>query len=582
MPSAQTADSSHLLAFIWSHRRRFAPGLTFAVARILTISPLPLIFRHIIDVQMKAGDARGILLMALLVVGLLVAHQWLSVLGAVRLGREVSDIVLELRADLFSKIQFLAFGYLDRQKTGRLLSKYAFDTQKVDAVMMPILNSFVPDTVFSLITMVILVAMNWQLALVVFLMLPVFAFMRARYFSRFQHQHEANRLAQEQLTGAASEIFTALRLVRSHGEEEKAEAQLGENTAAVARSRVQLIDVSSRFSAFSFGMIKALSLIVVAGGALLAIHSQITTGAVVAFVAGLPALLTPIQMFAQISDQYFLGQEAFRSARELLDAPYVEGWTGTRRSERLRGALAFDHVTFRYPGTERGAVREFSLTVEAGEKIALVGASGAGKSTLVNLLLGLYAPDTGEIRIDGVAQRDLDMRWFRRQAALVMQENFLLSGTIADNLRFGRADATEAEVIEAAELAQAMEFIRKMPEGLGTKVGERGATLSGGQRQRLAIARALLRNPALLILDEPTSALDYESEKLIQLALDRVSDGRTVVTIAHRLSTIRGADRIVVLREGRIVEMGDYATLVAQNGPFAQMVAAGTAGAVGA
>jgi ABC-type multidrug transport system fused ATPase/permease subunit len=314
---------------------------------------------------------------------------------------------------------------------------------------------------------------------------------------------------------------------------------------------------------------------------LLAIHGHITTGAVVAFVAGLPSLLTPIQMFAQISDQYFLGQEAYRSVRELLDAPYVEGWHGTRRLAQLRGALVFERVSFGYPGTERGAVRDFTLEVRAGEKIALVGPSGSGKSTLVNLLLGLYAPDNGVIRIDDVPQRDLDMRWFRQQAALVMQENHLLSGTIAENLRFGRADATDAEVIEAAELAQAMEFIRKMPEGLATRVGERGATLSGGQRQRLAIARAILRNPALLILDEPTSALDYESERLIQVALDGMSAGRTVITIAHRLSTIRDADRIIVLREGQIVEIGDYATLVAKKGLFHQMVAAGSTDGIG-
>jgi ATP-binding cassette, subfamily B, bacterial len=570
VPSAQLPDS--LLRFLWDQRRAFLPGLGFAILRILTIAPLPIIFQRILDVHLKSGDERGILLLSALTVALLVIHQLCSVRCAALLATSVAQVVLDLRGRIFQKVQFLSFGYLDRQQTGRLLSKYSFDTQKVEGVIMPVLNGFIPDTLYSLITFVVLVSLNYQLALVVVLMLPVFAIMRARYFARFRAKNEANRVAQENLTGAANEMFTALKLVRVYGEEAQAADHLAASNDAVARSRVELVTVSTSFGAFSFAAIKVLSLVVIAGGAILAIHGQVTVGTVIAFVAGVPILVNPIQMFAGVSEQYFTAEAGYRSIHELIDAPYVEEWHGVRRPEPLRGRITFDRVQFRYPDNERGAINDLSLDLAAGEKVAFVGPSGAGKSTLANLLLGLHRAQTGEIRIDGIPQAELDLRWFRRRTALVMQESILLSGTISDNLRFSRTDATDEEIRAAARLANAEEFILRLPDGYETRVGERGALLSGGQRQRLAIARAILRDPAVLILDEPTSALDYESERLIQQALDNLARGRTVITIAHRLSTIRHADRIVVLNEGRIVEQGTFAQLSTAGGYFTKLL----------
>ena len=572
MSTAPAQLPASLLRFLWSHRRDFLPGLGLAILRILTIAPLPLIFQRILDVHLPARDQAGILWLSALTVGLLVAHQFCSVAGASLLAKITARVVLDLRGDIFQKIQYLSFGYLDRQQTGRLLSKYAFDTQKVEGVIMPILNSFIPDSLYSLLTFAVLVSLNRPLALVVVLMLPVFAIMRTRYFNRFRDKNEANRLAQEKLTGAANELFTALKLVRVYGEEAQAAGHLAASNDAAARSRVELVAVSTSFGAFSFAAIKVLSLVVVAGGALLAIHGQVSVGTVIAFVAGVPVLVGPIQMFASVSEQFFTAEAGYRSINELIDAPYVEEWHGTRRPDPLRGAITFDRVQFRYQDSDRGAINDLGLEIRAGEKIAFVGPSGAGKSTLANLLLGLHRAQSGEIRVDGIPQAELDLRWFRRRTALVMQESILLSGTIADNLRFARTEATDEELRAAARLAHAEEFILRLPQGYDTRVGERGALLSGGQRQRLAIARAILRDPAILILDEPTSALDYESERLIQQALDNLARGRTVITIAHRLSTIRHADRIVVLNEGRVVEQGTFAQLSVSGGYFAKLL----------
>jgi ABC-type multidrug transport system fused ATPase/permease subunit len=336
--------------------------------------------------------------------------------------------------------------------------------------------------------------------------------------------------------------------------------------------------VSAVFGTFTYVSIQAIAALVVAGGAILAINGQMTIGTLVAFIAGLPVILSPVQMVIGLSEPWFAGRESYASIKELIDSPYVEEWHGSRRETRLTGDIVFDRVAFTYPETEKRVIHDLSLTIRPGENVALVGPSGSGKSTLANLLLGLYAPTTGQILIDGVPQREWDMRWIRRQMAVVMQESILLSGTVEENIRFAHAAATEEEVRAAAQLANAEEFILKMPQGYATPVGERGVTLSGGQRQRLAIARAILRNPPVLILDEATSALDYESERLIQQAIERLAQGRTVITIAHRLSTIKNADRIIVLRDGAILEEGDYASLLARGGAFAELIQAQTLG----
>ena len=571
---SQNDSQKNLIGFIWAQRRDYVPGLALAIARIVVIAPMPLIFQNIIDRQLPAKSVSGVLWLSSLTVVLLIVHQWLSVAGAVALGKTVSRIILRLRAGIFERIQYLSFAYLDRERTGRLLSKYAFDTQKVDSVVMPILNSFVPDTIYALLTFCILVALNWQLSLVVVLMLPIFAVMRWRYFEDFQKRHAQSRVAQEKLTGAASEMFATLRLVRSYGQEKQAGNQLDDSNQEVYRTRIELIGTSSGFGAFSFASVRFLTLLVIAGGALLAIYGHITTGEVLAFVAGVPVLVSPIQMFAQISEQYFTGQEAYNSIRELMDSPEVEAWKGTTILRPMRGRIEFDRVSFSYSQSRKGGLHELTLDIQPGERVAFVGPSGAGKTTVANLILGLYCPNAGVIRIDGSPQADLDMRWFRQNTAVVMQESILLSGTIEDNIRFARCDATDEEVREAVRLANAESFIRNLPDGLKTIIGERGTMLSGGQRQRISIARAILRNPAILILDEPTSALDYESERLIQEALENLEGGRTVITSAHRLSTIRNADRIVVLQDGRIVEQGSFEKLSGQGSYFSTLLAA--------
>ncbi len=562
-----------LIGFFWSARREYAFGLCIALSRILIICWSPLILKRMLDRDMALGDWTDLLLMSLLSIAMLFGHQLVMVTGSVMLGRAVSGMTFRLRKRVFDKIHDLSFSYLDRTKAGQLLSKYSFDTQKIDGMVMPTLNGFLPNSLYSLLTFAVLIYLDWRLSLAILLLLPILAVIRSLYFKRMQKQHEVNRVTQEKLTGIASEYLGATRLVRSYGREEKASLVVGEQSQHVADERVKMVRLGASFGAFTWASQQFLMVTVVAGGVMLAIFGKVTAGTVVAFVSALPALVQPIQMFANIADQWFLGAEAYRSVRELLLEKEVEQWQGTRRLESISGQIEFDHVNFRYSGATRDAISDFSIKINAGEKVAFVGSSGAGKSTVSGLLLGLYAPGTGTIRIDGVPLHDLDVRWMRRQAALVMQESLLLSGTISDNIRFAEDDASEEDVLRAARLAHATEFIERLPEGFKTVIGERGVMLSGGQRQRISIARAILRDPAILILDEPTSALDYESERLIQDALDELVKGRTVITIAHRLSTIRNSDRIVVMHEGKVVEQGTFDDLISRQGHFHRMLA---------
>lgn len=564
-----------LTGYLWYNRRRLTRGLGLALLRSLAIAPCPWLFQRMIDVAVPARDHAAILELGGVFLVLLAVHYVFSVWGSKEIAAAMAQMMVELRSRLFFKLQFLSFGYLDQQKTGRLLSKYAFDTQKVETLLYNILNQFLPNVLYGGSIFIILAVLNWRLAIVLGLVLPVYALAKYQFFSRIQSSNNEARIAQEKLTGTASEYISALRLVRSFGEEQQAEADLDRSSVDFARRRVQQSTVNAVYGTFWYVSTQVISLVVMAGGALLAIRGTISYGTLFAFVAGLPIVLGPIQAFVNLSEQYFVGRESYASIKELIDSAYVEAWHGTRRVNRVSGEIIFENVSFAYPtAPQRRVLHHFSLHVRVGERLAFVGPSGSGKSTLANLLLGLYAPTEGRILIDGVPQSEWDMRWIRRQFAVVLQDSLLLSGSIADNLRFARADATDAEIQAAAREANAEEFILNLPDGYSTLVGERGATLSGGQRQRLAIARAILRNPPVLILDEATSALDYESERLIQEALDRLAAGRTVITIAHRLSTIRNSDRIIVLDAGRLSEEGDFNTLTARGGAFSRLVAA--------
>ncbi len=564
--------SPTLIRFVIAEGKALRWGVFIAILRSVAIAPLPWLFGVMIDRHVPAANIQGILVTAWIFVALLLLHMAFAVSAARRIGSGVTSIVKDLRSLIFNRLQFLHFAYLDRSTSGRLLSKYAFDTQKIQDLTVLILNQFLPTFCYGLTVMIIILLVDWRLSLVVLLVMPMVYTAQRLFRTRLNKNNQAVRLAQEKLIGNANEMISALRLVRSLGEEEKAENRLQHDNRHVAETRVGLINIASVFGTYIFVNNQFITLIVVGAGALMVIKGTLSVGALFSFMAALPIIMQPFVMITQFIEQYAMGQEAYTSIRELVCNDNVEPWSGHEYPAEFRGDIRFSGVHFAYPGKEDQPVfHDLSLHIRPGENVALVGSSGSGKSTIANLILGLYASTQGTITIDGIAQTQLDMRRFRRHCAIVLQENVLLSGSVIENIRFAKGDASDDEVRAAAIAANADEFIRNLPEGYNSIIGERGVSLSGGQKQRLSIARAILRNPRVLILDEATSALDNESEALIQQALERLSAGRTVITIAHRLSTIRNADRIIVLGQGRILEEGDYETLSTANGPFSRM-----------
>lgn len=562
-----------LLQFIRSEMKHLWAGVLIALLRSICIAPLPWLFGFMIDRQVASGDISGILVTAWVFIGLLFLHMVFSVTAARKIGSGVTAIVRDLRSLIFNRLQFLHFGYLDRSTSGRLLSKYAFDTQKVQDLSLVILNQILPTFFYGFCVMLMMMVVDWRLSMLVLLIMPMVMSARKLFQKKLKDQNHEVRMAQESLTGSANEMISALRLVRSLGEEEKAERRLHVENHQVAETRVGLINISSVFGTYIFVNNQLVSLIVIASGSILVIRGYMSLGELFSFSAAIPIIMQPFAMITQFIEQYAMGQESYSSIRELVCNTYVETWKGTKFPPDFRGDIRFDKIEFAYPGKESQPVfTGLDLHIRPGENVALVGASGSGKTSIANLILGLYTPGGGRILVDGIPQDELDMRTFRRHCAIVLQENVLLSGPVIENIRFAKSSANDEEVLEAARAANADEFIRLLPEGYRTVIGERGISLSGGQKQRLSIARAILRNPRVMILDEATSALDNESEALIQQALERLSKGRTVITIAHRLSTIRNADRIIVLGNGNILEEGSYETLCDAGGAFSKMV----------
>lgn len=561
-----------LLGFIASQSSTLRYFVFWRFVSVVLVAPFPVITQHIVDIDIPAGDSENVILLTAAALGLLLLHFVTRRMSVTSLSTRMQGIMRALRARLFYKLNFIHFGFLDSIQTGRLLSKYAIDTSNIEYTTIILITSIIPELLRSVFLIAALAYIDAWLLLIMLISIPFFAAIRWYFLRHLESTNRRVRLAREVMAGRASEFISAIKLVRSFGQEQVAEQQMEELSDAYSDQRVAQMKLNQSMGYILFSAITAITICAVAVGALLVIEERLSVGALVAMAGALPICLQPINMLAQFSIQYILGAEGYRSIKELTDSSYVERWRGTTRLSPMRGQVSFEDVFFSYEAGKSLVISSFSAEIKPGEHVAIIGPSGSGKTSLLSLMLGFYAPDKGVIKIDGISQCDLDIHDFRRQCAIVLQDNLLLSGTLLDNIRFGRPSATLEDVRQAVEDANAWQFIRDLPDGIETEVGERGANLSGGQRQRIAIARALLRDPRILVFDEATSSLDYESERLVQQAIDRVSRGRTTITIAHRLSTIRNADRIIVLEKGKKVGEGSWEELASQQGAFRDLL----------
>ena len=475
-----------------------------------------------------------------------------------------SDIVFDLRQNLFTHLQRLSLKFHQSRPTGTLLSRLMSDVTEAQRMISGgIINVFI-EVFCGILAMAVLLWIDWRMTLVLMAILPLFAWLYRRVNP---HIREVSHRVQEQrsvLSGEAVERLSGIVLVQSFAQEKSESSHFATQSEELKLRTVQRGTLNTILKSISQFLTKlgGYSLWVV--GAIIAITAgTMTVGDIILFTAVAGHLYRPIQRLSDINIVYQNSMAAIERIFNIFDeVPEVINRPTSREMPPLEGRVEFDDVTFHYSRNEPAALKHVSFVIEPGMRTAVVGESGAGKSTLVSLIPRLYDVSEGAIRIDGRNVRDFPLRKLRRSIGIVLQDTILFSGSVRENLRYGKKDATDEQIIAAADAANAHRFISELPEGYDTVIGERGLTLSGGQRQRLSIARTLLQDPRVLILDEATSSLDSESENLINEALDHVLQGRTSLIIAHRLSTILDADNILVFRRGELIEQGRHEDLI--------------------
>jgi ATP-binding cassette subfamily B protein len=477
----------------------------------------------------------------------------------------------DLRVQLFSHLQQLSIGFYSRNRAGVIISRLTNDVEALDQLVEDGIATLFQSGLTLIGVVVILFFLDPHLALLTFLSLPVLAV--GAFVFRIASA-DAYRLTREKIasiTGYLQESLSGIRVVRAFGQEPKHIARFNELNDENRAANMTTVSLNAAY----FPGVEFLSALVTVEilviGGIEAINGHTSTGVVFAFIAALNNFFDPIQNLSQLYTTYQSGMAALDKIFELLDEqPDLTDADDAITLPWVRGELALDHVSFRYGSDEDAAwaLRDIDLVVPAGQTVALVGATGAGKSTFAKLVARFYDPTEGRVMIDGHDLRSVAAQSLRSQLGIVPQEGFLFSGTVRENIAFGRPDATDEEISSAARAVGAEQFIEALEDGYDTQVGERGIQLSAGQRQLLAFARALVADPRILLLDEATSNVDVQTESLIELGMKRLVAGRTAIVIAHRLSTIRHAGRIVVLEHGQIIESGTHEELIEAEGRY--------------
>lgn len=561
-----------LISYYKPYIGTFLLDMFFAVVASAIALTVPLIVRYITSevIYLESGARERIIHLGLILIGLVII-QFFSNYYITNVGHVMgAKMEYNMRAEIFSHLQKLSFSFYDDQKTGQLMSRITNDLFEITELLHHGPENIVISLIKIVGAFVILMGISKYLTAAAFILLP-FMFVFVLFINKkMRKAFKTNRQKVAEINSRAEDNLSGIRVVKSFANEDIEMEKFREGNDAFLRSKKNSYLYLGLFQSGMTAFILLINIAVIIAGAILISDGLVQIPDFIAFILYINTFTEPIRVIVDFTEQFQNGYTGFERFMEIMNIePDIKDKEGAVEMGDVKGDIVFDDVSFKYKEGAHRVLRHINLDIEAGSYVALVGSSGGGKTTLCSLIPRFYDVTGGSIRIDGKDIRDIKLKSLRDHIGIVQQDVYLFAGTVIENISYGKPGSTREEIIEAAKLANAHDFIMELPNGYDTDIGQRGIKLSGGQKQRLSIARVFLKNPPILIFDEATSALDNESENIVKESLEKLAKNRTTLVIAHRLSTVRNAERILVLTENGIEESGTHDELMAKNGIYA-------------